>query len=129
MTISQNININEIAEALNNKVDLKNNCSQSDVKYIVETYSSGTNWYRVWSDGWIEQGGKTPSVGNDISITVTLNKAFSNTNYYINLTSNTTTTTFNSAQPNWVNSRTTTNFSAHIDCYGADGSDWYACGY
>lgn len=26
--------------------------------FVTETYSSGTDWYRVWSDGWIEQGGK-----------------------------------------------------------------------
>ncbi len=24
--------------------------------YITETYQSGTSWYRVWSDGWCEQG-------------------------------------------------------------------------
>ena len=25
--------------------------------YIVETYINGDSWYRVWSDGWCEQGG------------------------------------------------------------------------
>ena len=26
--------------------------------YITESYQSGSSWYRVWSDGWKEQGGK-----------------------------------------------------------------------
>lgn len=25
--------------------------------YVVETYHNGNNWYRIWSDGWCEQGG------------------------------------------------------------------------
>ena len=25
--------------------------------YVVQTYKSGTSWYRIWSDGWCEQGG------------------------------------------------------------------------
>ena len=25
--------------------------------YITETYNDDSNWYRIWSDGWIEQGG------------------------------------------------------------------------
>ena len=27
-------------------------------KMIKETYKNGDNWYRIWTDGWIEQGGK-----------------------------------------------------------------------
>ena len=26
-------------------------------KHVNETYNDGTNWYRKWSDGWLEQGG------------------------------------------------------------------------
>lgn len=55
MTIQQNINIDEIAEALNDKADIDlNNISRP---YIIETWSSGTSWYRIWSDGFKEQGG------------------------------------------------------------------------
>ena len=42
---------------------------------ITTTYSNGANWYRVWSDGWIEQGG-SGTVNNDGTITFT--KAFTN---------------------------------------------------
>lgn len=25
--------------------------------YVKETWKSGESWYRVWKDGWVEQGG------------------------------------------------------------------------
>ena len=49
--------------------------------FIVESYINGDNWYRIWSDGWIEQGGtvSVPSSGTAL----TYLKPFSNTNYSI----------------------------------------------
>lgn len=47
--------------------------------YVTQTWRSGTEWYRVWSDGWIEQGGH----GTDS--TCTFSKPFSNTNYTFNV--------------------------------------------
>ena len=47
--------------------------------HVVETYSNGTDWYRVYSDGWCEQGGYLS--GN--SVTVTLFKSYKDTNYQI----------------------------------------------
>ena len=46
----------------------------------VETWQSGANWCRKYSDGWIEQGGfvKHGAVNN---YTVTFNTAFKDTNY------------------------------------------------
>ena len=46
------------------------------IRYVKQTYINGTSWYRVWSDGWIEQGGRAVSFN-----TVTLPKTFKNTNY------------------------------------------------
>ena len=38
-------------------------------------YSSGSSWYRVYSDGWIEQGGViTYATGYDIHQTITFLK-------------------------------------------------------
>ena len=28
-------------------------------EHVTETLNDGTNWYRKWSDGWVEQGGTT----------------------------------------------------------------------
>ena len=52
--------------------------------YVTETYQNGTSWYRKYSDGWIEQGGRfiCSSTGN---ATITLIKAMSNSNYNVTI--------------------------------------------
>lgn len=56
----------EFQEALTSKADttLANvtasagaNLNTVGVRTVIETYHNGTSWYRVWSDGWCEQGG------------------------------------------------------------------------
>ena len=47
---------------------------------VVKNYKNGTSWYRVWSDGWIEQGGRV-TVNSKSGATVTFPKTFSDTNY------------------------------------------------
>lgn len=47
--------------------------------YLVEKYTNGKSWYRVYSDGWIEQGGYAN--GNGVSIV--LLKKMMNINYSI----------------------------------------------
>ena len=85
---------------------------------VTETYSSGTNWYRVWSDGWCEQGGYSSTA----SITINLLKPFSNTNYTI-VTASITTQTGGSYTV--CIRKNTTNFIAS----GTQPFDWRACGY
>ncbi len=49
--------------------------------YVVETGGDSTSWYRVWSDGLLEQGGSyTAANGTN---TVTFLKPFSSSNYFI----------------------------------------------
>lgn len=50
--------------------------------FVKETWKSGTQWYRIWSDGWIEQGGYLS--WNGAWTTLTFNRPFTTTNYYIN---------------------------------------------
>lgn len=66
----------EVSNALSTKVDTDlSNCTRP---YITETYHNGTEWYRVWSDGWIEQG------GNILSGThLFFKKAFTTTDYTV----------------------------------------------
>lgn len=45
--------------------------------YVVETWQSGTEWYRVWSDGLIEQGGLADITSASDGKEVTFLKAFS----------------------------------------------------
>lgn len=58
--------------------------------YITETYQNGSSWYRVWSDGWCEQGGYyTSDASNDV--TINLLKSYKNINYYLSITMKRTT--------------------------------------
>lgn len=82
MTLRPDIDINGINEALALKADTDFGNIPNNVKYIVETWQSGTSWYRVWSDGWIEQGGYLS--WNGAWTTLTFNRPFTTTNYYIN---------------------------------------------
>lgn len=61
-----------------------NDLSNKPKVYVTETRYSGTSWYRVWSDGWIEQGGtKAGALFNGASQTLTLPKAYKNASYII----------------------------------------------
>lgn len=69
----QDANIIAAAGVLTDVADLK-------AHSIVETYVNGTSWYRVYSDGWCEQGGRFQS--NDATnTTVTFLKPYKDTNY------------------------------------------------
>lgn len=63
-----------------NKIDFrKQQLDTVDKSYVIETYVNGTSWYRVYSDGWCEQGGVI-SVSSS-SVTINFLKSFVNTNY------------------------------------------------
>ena len=49
------IEIDQVISDLNNKI---NKSDLIEVQSVIETYTNGTSWYRIWSDGWLEQGGR-----------------------------------------------------------------------
>ena len=53
----------------------------SNTPHIVETYVNGASWYRVYSDGWCEQGGFIAKPSANTSITITFLKPYANTNW------------------------------------------------
>ena len=53
----------------------------NNYRYVKQVWTSGTSWWRLWTDGWLEQGGN--KVWNGAWNTLTFHKAFKNTNYYI----------------------------------------------
>ncbi len=56
------------------------------VRYLVDAYNDGMNWWRKWSDGWIEQGGR---LGYRDSYTiVNLLQPFADANYCVLATFN-----------------------------------------
>ena len=95
-----NVDLNNLSTAgqaiLNGKADINlsnlnntgnaaaSNLNSKGIRTVVETYQNGNNWYRVWSDGWIEQGGaQTNTSAGAITVTVSLIRAFATTNYTV----------------------------------------------
>ena len=67
----QLLDAGKVIESLNNKIDLKD-CKA----YPIETYQSGNSWYRLWSDGWCEQGGQVIATTNGGVITTVFLKPY-----------------------------------------------------
>ena len=94
---------------------------------VVETYINGESWYRVYSDGWCEQG-ITTNVSAGATYTWTFLKPYINIYYQVFTqdrdTLNTTSTFFK------VSNKTTG--SVQTKCVYTSGEingQFYACGY
>ena len=67
------------------KATTTSSASIENVAVVVQNYVNGKSWYRVWSDGWIEQGGRVQLTSqNTTGSVVSFLKAFQNTNYSVN---------------------------------------------
>ena len=135
------INIGQISEALNNKADrdLSNISSTSSFRRLIEVYSNGTNWYKVFAEynpttgdligKWCEQGGQA----NSSSSSVTFLKAFANTNYYI--TAHTITGDLGATWHSIIGTKATTGFGIASGQYNSNpqslqyNASWEAKGY
>lgn len=62
------------------------------MRYLVESGSDGDKWYRIYNDGWCEQGGVYDNGSSSNAFTATINflKEFDDTNYVANATPRTT---------------------------------------
>ena len=89
--------------------------------YVKETYVNGYSWYRVWSDGWCEQGGQTLAT---TSATVTLLKEYKNTSYNVQLTC----VNKSYGDQNWTCSSKSTNSFTYSNSE-TFAVDWLAHGY
>lgn len=96
---------------------------------ITATWSSGNNWYRKYSDGFIMQGGATNAAGNrDFWITLPL--AFSNASY--NLVLGETTSYLSCGSQNtceYLQKRSNTGFYIDQNDDNSAGTWWVAFGY
>ena len=75
----------EFQQALSGKADTNLGNVPSNYDYVVESYNDGTNWYRKYKSGWLEQGGqfRTPTTQRQTWGVITFLKPFSNTNYNV----------------------------------------------
>ena len=118
------------AERAENAVDSKVDTDLSNItkttlfSKMFTTYVNGTEWYRVWPDGWIEQGGLAAKGG---SVTITFLKAFSNTNYTVIATS---VGTNGEIYAQCISKLSTTQMKITNSGGSANiTKSWYACGF
>ena len=76
------VDIQNVMSAVN-AVQVQVNGIPTPRAYVTETYVSGTQGFRVWSDGFIEQWGKVYVPGESRDATFTFQKPFRNTDYNI----------------------------------------------
>ena len=110
------------------KATTTSSASTTRPAWIVQNYVSGTSWYRVWSDGWIEQGGGLhATVDTTTGVkTITYLKSFANANYtfVVNVGNNSTDNISYYRHPY---AKTNTGFTYNKSNIGI--GNWYACGY
>lgn len=107
------------------------NGTQGDWKRLIHieaSYKSGNNWYRKYSDGWIEQGGQ---IAKGAEGTVTFHIAFTAipTVCFACVNARTSASVDRELYPNTV---TKTNFTYYKVVQAAPTGayvKWYACGY
>lgn len=99
-----------------------------EIPTIVETYVNGTSWYRVYSDGWCEQGGFFSAFVGDVA----LFKNYIDTNYSVFTTMNATSGAANKCKASVVLSKTVSSFNlGNFDINGVsvNGVFWETKGY
>lgn len=94
--------------------------------YVTKSYRNGTKWYRVWSDGWVEQGGCAVT-SSERGVSVTLLKPYADRNYTIVGQAVETGSLFRNGGTTDVTTKTATSFVIGIYGGGTE-NNWYACG-
>ena len=112
-------NVSTLTNLLNNKQDL---CT-----HIVETYDNGSYWYRVWSDGYCEQGGMTPYQSGVNDEVVTFPRPY-RALPYVTISATTTYGSFIDGAINIFNLSTTGFTKQYVKSVGG-GWTWMAKGY
>ena len=95
---------------------------------VVDTYSDDSgNWYRVYSDGWVEQGSTTDTFSQGSSKTVTLLKPMADTFYAISFSEQCSYVA--SGQANTViSAKNTAGFTIARGGAVSAPVTWYVCG-
>lgn len=81
--MSDQIDVNAIADVLNNKMDLDMGNLPASIDYVVQSKFPTDNdpsWYRLYRSGWVEQGGQASNTSVSFAIEM------ANTNYSVSMT-------------------------------------------
>ena len=96
------------------------------VHTVIETYQNGADWYRIYDDGWVEQGGNFGAAYTSYTQkTFTFLKPFLNIDYFVTCHSAHTGDLY---YPSIV-SKTPTTVTFYGTYNNGGYGDWYACGY
>ena len=116
----------DLANKLANKANL--DLSNSTRPYVIEKYTNDSSWYRLWSDGFIEQGGTTAAFTT--YTTVTFLKPFKDFHTIV------ATQRYGVANTSTVNTGVMLSNTVRLDVFNVNASGsgtfsayWYACGY
>ena len=120
------VDIDQIATDLNGKADTDLSNVPTSKAILTSSYVNGTSWYRIYSDGWCEQGGLVTVSNGTSGFSVALLQNYINTNYQVIVSPN------NSAYGTYgygANNLTISGFS--IYCSNNNNRDvfWRASGY
>lgn len=124
------VDIDEIATDLNGKADVDLSNVPNSKGILTESYVNGSSWYRVYSDGWCEQGGQGELIETSTT-TITLLKAYSNTNYTVlavSITASTAADAEAGLQCTPISNNQIT-LTAHYINPNNQVANWYTCGY
>ena len=121
--ITDDTSNSSIVADLNNKCDVDG--TNATFAHIVESYVNGTSWYRVYSDGWCEQGGYIPA--GSTSSTISLLKNYVNTNYQVKTSPCSTGDNFTSNITSYPQSGSQFIWNSYNN--SATSKIWQACGY
>ena len=96
-----------------------------NLDYVVESYKDGTNWYRKYKSGWLEQGNSSPTGDQNFTLNKTINfpKPFADNTYML-----VGPGFFISGSGAQTITRTTTGFTTGSIANMTGCAYWYACG-
>lgn len=107
----------------------------SSTAHIVESWANGYSWWRKYSDGWIEQGGRA-YLTTEQKKAVTFPNAFGDNKYCISFMVERDTSTSSEYTDDTtvtLSSPSTTSFTAYMFDAGDNSYStyvrWFACGY
>ena len=121
------IDIDAIVTDLNGKAD--KDLANCTAPYITETYSSGTDWYRIYSDGWCEQGGRLTASGSSGTIVVSLLQNYRDANYTIIAEAIQSSSSGNGGHSIDDTAITVSSFEFQWNAMGLTGIYWRTAGY
>lgn len=104
------------------------NNSSLNNPFLIESYQNGTSWYRVYSDGWCEQGGAYAGYSGGSVGTVNFLKPYKDLNYYVNHVYMGGYTGAWYGNYIAITNLQTSSFDAYVGNVG-DFNRWAACGY